>query len=141
MKKILLGLLISIASVQGFATDIKSVSVFITKAQSQNVTGCEANCHLYELDATENTLEEFFGQLPDNEEEAYAFVMERINTPEWKAYEKSVIESQQIVIKAFELGVTKYPAIVINDTEVSYGITDVKRAIDDFFSLKENVND
>lgn len=139
MKRALLGLLVSMMSYPGFAADINSISVFVTQAQSKHVVGCnEKYCHIYELDATENTLQSFFGDLSGNEDEAYSMVMEKMNSPQWKAYEHKVIESQKTVINAFELGVTKYPAIVINDTDVSYGNTDVSKAIADFFRSKSN---
>lgn len=141
MRKLILGVFVSIISFQGVGADINSISVFVTEAQSQLVLGCEDNCHIYELDATEKKLEEFFGELPSNEEDAYVFVMEKINTPEWKVYEQEVIESQKSVIKAFEFGIKKYPAIVINDTDVSYGTTDVNQVIQDFFNNKERLND
>lgn len=140
MRRMLVGLCFSMMSFQGLGADINSILVFVTKAQSERVTHCDVNCQLYELDATENTLEAFFGELPDNEEEAYAWVMEKINTPEWKAYERQVIESQKTVIKAFELGVKKYPAIVINETYVSYGTTDIAKALADYEELLSDEN-
>jgi len=78
-------------------------------------------------------------QLPSNEDEAYLMTMEKINSPDWKRLEPKVIDAQKTVIKAFELGIKKYPAIVINDDFVSYGTLDVSKVMAEF--LRRQAND
>lgn len=131
MKYGLMGLSLLLVSYQGMGATIKQVDVFVTSSQRTQVVGCDEDCQIWDIDATENTLNQFFGELPNNEDEAYRVVMDKINSPEWKVYERQVIQSQQTIIKAFELGVKKYPAIVIHGDKVVYGITDVTQAKED----------
>ncbi|WP_392562248.1 TIGR03757 family integrating conjugative element protein [Orbus sturtevantii] len=139
MKNSALGLVVLLLCNHCIGAEIKGVSVFVTHEQGQRVTGCNDYCHLYELDKADNLLQSYFGELPSNEEEAYLMTMEKINSPDWKQLEYEVIEAQKTVIKAFELGVKKYPAIVINDTFVSYGSLDVAGIMAEF--LRREAND
>jgi len=139
MKKSALGLLALLLSYPVIGAEIKTMSVFVTHEQGQRVTGCDDKCHLYELDKADILLQSYFGELPSNEDEAYLMTMEKINSPDWKRLEPKVIDAQKTVIKAFELGIKKYPAIVINDDFVSYGTLDVSKVMAEF--LRRQAND
>ncbi|MCT6866444.1 MAG: TIGR03757 family integrating conjugative element protein [Gilliamella apicola] len=129
-------LLILIISFQVMAEEVNGILVFVTQTQSKQVVGCYNNCEIHILDASDNILQSYFGDLPNNSDDAYPIVIEKINSSEWNEIEKKVDDSQKIIIKAFELGISKYPAIVINQEFVSYGTTDVNKAINDFYEFE-----
>ncbi|MCX8578697.1 TIGR03757 family integrating conjugative element protein [Gilliamella sp. B2776] len=130
MKRIL-GLIV-FASFQCIGADIHSIDVFVNHEQISQIKNCHDNCQIYDLDGTEILLNSFFGELSSDINDAYSDVEKKLNSSEWKTYESKIIEAQKTVIKAFNLGIKKYPAIVINEKNVIYGITDVARAIHDF---------
>ncbi|MDC9604377.1 TIGR03757 family integrating conjugative element protein [Xenorhabdus griffiniae] len=51
-----------------------------------------------------------------------------LQSPEWREKEKDIVTAYQGIIRAWELGIKKYPAIVIDDRYVVYGSTDAIRA-------------
>ncbi|OCG64113.1 integrating conjugative element protein [Gilliamella sp. wkB18] len=139
MKKRLLGLIVSVISFQsiGIGADIYHIDVFVNHEQTNQVKNCNDNCQIYDLDKVEVLLQSFFGELPNDIDEAYLVAQEKLNSPEWKEYETQIVEAQKTITTAFEFGIEKYPAIVINGTDVSYGATDVMQAINDFINNKE----
>lgn len=134
--RFLLGL-IALVSFQSIGADIHSIDVFVNHEQASRVKNCHDNCQIYDIDSTEVLLNSFFGELSSDLDEAYSVVEKKLNLPEWKTHEAQIIEAQKIIVTAFNLGVKKYPAIVINKKNVVYGITDINMAINDF----EKVND
>lgn len=130
MKRIL-GLIVSV-SFQCIGADINSIDVFVNHEQISQIKNCHDNCQIYDLDGTEILLNSFFGELSSDINDAYSDVEKKLNSQEWKTHESKIIEAQKTIIKAFNLGIKKYPAIVINDKNVIYGITDVAQAIQDF---------
>ncbi|NUF49572.1 TIGR03757 family integrating conjugative element protein [Gilliamella sp. ESL0250] len=135
MKRIL-GLIVFV-SFQSIGADIYSIDVFVNHEQASRVKNCHDNCQIYDLDSTEVLLNSFFGELPSDIDDAYSVVEKKLNLPEWKTHEAQIIEAQKTITKAFYLGVKKYPAIVINEKNVIYGITDVARAVNDFMSNED----
>ncbi|MBD2813987.1 TIGR03757 family integrating conjugative element protein [Xenorhabdus sp. Flor] len=57
-----------------------------------------------------------------------SLITELLQSPEWREKERNMITVYQGIIRAWELGIKKYPAIVIDDRYVVYGSTDVTRA-------------
>ncbi|MBD1226009.1 TIGR03757 family integrating conjugative element protein [Xenorhabdus griffiniae] len=57
-----------------------------------------------------------------------SLITELLQSPEWREKEKDMVIAYQGVIRAWELGIKKYPAIVIDDRYVVYGSTDATRA-------------
>lgn len=135
MKRIL-GLIVFV-SFQSIGADIHSIDVFVNHEQSSRVKNCHDNCQIYDLDSTDLLLNSFFGELSSDIDDAYSVVEKKLNLPAWKAHEAQIIEAQKTITKAFYLGIKKYPAIVINEKNVIYGITDVARAVNDFMSNED----
>lgn len=135
MKRIL-GLIVFV-SFQSIGADIYSIDVFVNHEQISQIKNCHDKCQIYDLDSTEILLNSFFGELSNDINRAYLDVERKLNSSEWKVLEAQIIDTQKIIVTAFNLGVKKYPAIVINKKNVVYGITDIKMAINDF----EKVND
>lgn len=108
------------------------VELFTTQSTGLNHCSNENSCTVYFIDTEERLLETVFPHLPSNEEEAYKQVMSVINSPKWADYEKRFKDAQMPILRAWELGVTKYPAIVINDKFVVYGTTNVDVALTDY---------
>lgn len=135
MKRIL-GLIV-FASFQCIGADIYSIDVFVNHEQISRVKNCHDNCQIYDLEGTEILLNSFFGELPSNIDDAYSSVEKKLNSQEWKIYETKIVETQETITKAFNLGIKKFPAIVINEKNVIYGITDVSHAIHDFIESEK----
>ncbi|CEE93027.1 TIGR03757 family integrating conjugative element protein [Xenorhabdus koppenhoeferi] len=65
--------------------------------------------------------------IPVNEDNA-SLLSELLQSSEWHEKEREMITAYQGVIHAWELGIKKYPAIVIDDRYVVYGSTDIAQA-------------
>ncbi|CDM91166.1 TIGR03757 family integrating conjugative element protein [Xenorhabdus bovienii] len=65
--------------------------------------------------------------IPVNEGNA-SLIAELLQSSQWHEKEREMITSYQGIIHAWELGIKKYPAIVIDDRYVVYGSTDVTQA-------------
>ncbi|MDC9612906.1 TIGR03757 family integrating conjugative element protein [Xenorhabdus khoisanae] len=55
-------------------------------------------------------------------------IAELLQSPEWHEKEREMIKAYQGIIRAWELGIKRYPAIVIDDRYVIYGSTDITQA-------------
>ncbi|AHN27250.1 protein of unknown function DUF1525 [Gilliamella apicola] len=111
--------------------DIEKIEVFI---QQESLADCiqDNNCFVYNIDAAEDYLNRVFSNLSSNQDEAYMQSMRIFESPEWAEHELKIKELQHNVLRAWILGVKKHPAIVINDTFVVYGTTDIEKAKRDF---------
>ncbi len=77
------------------------------------------------LDAPEQLQSRFWGLLPADAGEAESVVRVRMKSPEWQTMQAELAGHYRDVAHAWSLGVKKYPAVVFDDSEVVYGITDV----------------
>ncbi|PHM26901.1 TIGR03757 family integrating conjugative element protein [Xenorhabdus innexi] len=78
------------------------------------------------LDAPDVLSEDWFRSInvsvnPDN----VSLITELLQSPEWREKEQSMFMAYQGITRAWELGIKKYPAIVIDDRYVVYGSTDI----------------
>ncbi|CDL86689.1 TIGR03757 family integrating conjugative element protein [Xenorhabdus cabanillasii] len=87
------------------------------------------NIQVVWLDAPDTLSEDWFRSMnisvnADNS----SLITELLQSPEWRGKERNMVTAYQGIIRAWELGIKKYPAIVIDDRYVVYGSTDVIRA-------------
>lgn len=57
-----------------------------------------------------------------------SLITELLQSTEWREKEKEMVIAYQGIIRAWELGIKKYPAVVIDDRYVVYGSTDATHA-------------
>lgn len=62
---------------------------------------------------------------PDNADRIAAL----LQTPEWQVQEQAMVQAYQGIIRAWQLGVERWPAVVVDDRLVVYGLTDTDRAV------------
>lgn len=67
--------------------------------------------------------------LPGNQEQAEHTVLTRLQTPEGQGLYQQLIDAHMGVVSAWQLGITKLPAVVVDDKYVVYGQTDVGQAV------------
>lgn len=132
MRKFFLTVFIAFANFYSYA-NIHSVEIFITHNDSVSIPECNY-CRIYHIDDEAHILEQVFGNLSNNEAEAYQQAMNIINSAVWVDYEDKLKEAQLPILRAWELGVKKYPAIVINQQFVGYGSVNVQQIIDDYIN-------
>lgn len=84
---------------------------------------------IYELDVGMRIEDAMSVDLPANPQEAEQILRARMQSVEWRAMEAQLTRSAEGLAKAKALGVTKIPAVVVNDRYVVYGVTDVTHAL------------
>ncbi|QTL39112.1 TIGR03757 family integrating conjugative element protein [Xenorhabdus budapestensis] len=57
-----------------------------------------------------------------------SLITELLQSPEWREKERDMVTAYQGITGAWELGIKKYPAVVIDDRYVVYGSTDINHA-------------
>ncbi|WP_413715636.1 TIGR03757 family integrating conjugative element protein [Serratia ureilytica] len=81
------------------------------------------------LDGPEQLQARLFGELSSNPDDAQRQAQVILQSPEWQAHERALATVYRAVVRAWELGVKKVPAVVFDDKEVVYGTSDVARAV------------
>ncbi|EBU9169712.1 TIGR03757 family integrating conjugative element protein [Salmonella enterica subsp. enterica serovar Augustenborg] len=81
------------------------------------------------LDASERWLQQQFGELSSDPEQAVRQAHSLLNSPDWKRRQKALIEHYRGMIEAWQLGLLKYPAVVFDNRDVVYGTADISRAV------------
>ncbi|MBU9819902.1 TIGR03757 family integrating conjugative element protein [Rahnella sp. BCC 1045] len=81
------------------------------------------------LDAPERMQKDIFGDLPANPALAEKQARDVLSSPAFTAQQQQLASAYQGVMKAWSLGLTKYPAVVFDDKWVVYGTTDVSVAV------------
>ncbi|MEA9391657.1 TIGR03757 family integrating conjugative element protein [Acerihabitans sp. TG2] len=89
------------------------------------------------LDAPDRQQVELFGSLPSDAALAETQVRGSLVSPSFKAREQRLASAYQGVIKAWSLGLEKYPAVVFDDKWVVYGTTDVGLATQQMNAWRE----
>ncbi len=89
------------------------------------------------LDTPERLQSELFGPLPYDAVLAETQVRGSLVSPAFKSREQQLAGAYQGVIKAWSLGLEKYPAVVFDDKWVVYGTTDVGLATQQMNAWRE----
>lgn len=112
-----------------FLTTCTSASTVIYTDHAHPAIGeLSSDVTVTELDAPDRLLEEQFGQLSANSEQAEQQARAVIASPEFRHGQQALSNSYAGVAHAWSLGLEKYPAVVFNDKWVVYGTTDVAAA-------------
>lgn len=81
------------------------------------------------LDAADRFQDDWFLQQGVELSEAKApQIIALLQSPEWQAGEQELTRAYQGIIRAWQLGVERVPAVVEDDRWVVYGLTDLSRA-------------
>lgn len=104
---------------------------------SHPVSSTSADTPIIYLDAPERRQAELFGPLPSDAAQAEKQAQEVLVSPSFKAREQQSAGAYEGVIKAWSLGLKKYPAVVFDDKWVVYGTTDVGLATQQMNAWRE----
>ena len=108
------------------ATAVTAAEVWVITDQQHPVRG--KSDRLIELDAPTRIEAELSAQLPNEPEQAAALVQRRLHEG-GKALQQRLAAAYQGVTDAWSLGITKVPAVVVDQRYVVYGEADVSRAL------------
>ncbi len=110
----------------------KSMTIFtLSTVKIVNIDVAERegwNVKRYLIDGPLQFTKKLSAGLPNNPEEAMKIAKQRIQSMK-KALGDQAVDSYRGQLNALKLGVMKVPAIVINDVDVIYGITDIWQAL------------
>lgn len=81
------------------------------------------------LDAPEKLQRSLFGELPASMDQATAQAQAAMRSPQWQQHQHELQVAYRGVVRAWEIGVRKYPAVVFDDRDVVYGTADVAKAL------------
>ena len=110
---------------------VRSIEVFtITGMPPQNMP---SNAVLVEIDAAGRIDALLSESLPDDPEQAQAFMRQVMNSPEWDSFSQQLKQAYTGLARAQQLNIEKVPAVVINSTFVIYGVTKVDDALKLFY--------
>jgi len=73
------------------------------------------------LDAPDTVQDRLFGTLPEDPVAAEQAARDVLASPEWKEHERVLADAYQGVIAAWQLGLSRYPAVVFDGQYVVYG--------------------
>ena len=102
-------------------------TVLYTNAQHPPMN-TDASVSVIYLDGPEQLQAQLFGELSSNPDDAQRQAQAVLQSPEWQAHEQTLATVYRAVVRAWELGVKKVPAVVFDDKDVVYGTADVARA-------------
>jgi len=77
------------------------------------------------LDETERLQQNMFGALAKEPARAARQAQSVIHSADWSQKHASLTQAYQGLIRAWQLGLEKYPAVVFDDRDVVYGTVDV----------------
>lgn len=133
----LLGVLIgSIA----FSVNAADIEVFYSSLSGHSVTNEQVGGHTvqyHDLDAGRIAQSLINEKVAGTKAEAMRRFSSLQNSHEGKDLVSKVADGYQSVGRAFQLGLTRLPAIVFNGTDVVYGTTDVRAGLQEYVS-REN---
>ncbi|RUT67035.1 TIGR03757 family integrating conjugative element protein [Morganella morganii] len=89
----------------------------------------DASVSVIYLDGPEQLQAQMFGELSSNPDEAERQARAVLQSPQWLAHEQELATVYRAVVRAWELGVKKVPAVVFDDKEVVYGTADLAKAV------------
>lgn len=80
------------------------------------------------LDAPDTVQQQIFGNLAIEPYKAERQAKALPQSPNWARQQAQLVDAWQGVLKAWQLGIRKVPAVVFDDRDVVYGTTDIQRA-------------
>lgn len=80
------------------------------------------------LDAPDTVQQQIFGNLAIEPDKAGRQAKALPQSPHWVRQQEQIVNAWQGVLKAWQLGIQKVPAVVFDDKDVVYGTTDVRQA-------------
>ncbi|CAM3913120.1 TIGR03757 family integrating conjugative element protein [Xenorhabdus thuongxuanensis] len=80
------------------------------------------------LDVAEQHQRQIFAHLSADPQQAAIQAQTILQSPQWHQQEQQLIQSYRAVVKAWQSGVRKYPAVVFDDRDVVYGTADETKA-------------
>lgn len=89
----------------------------------------DASVSVIYLDGPEQLQAQTFGELSSNPDDAERQAKAVLQSPQWQAHEQELATVYRAVVRAWELGVTKVPAVVFDNRDVVYGTADVAQAL------------
>ena len=89
------------------------------------------------LDAPDRMQSELFGSLPPDAAQAEKQARQILTSPDFKSRQEQLAVAYQGVMKAWSIGLKKYPAVVFDDKWVVYGTTDVDVATQQLNAWRE----
>lgn len=92
-------------------------------------TNNDASVAVIYLDGPEQLQTQLFGALSSNPDEAQRHAQAVLQSPKWQTHEQELATVYRAVVRAWELGVKKVPAVVFDDRDVVYGTADVAQAV------------
>lgn len=81
------------------------------------------------LDEQQRLEEQLTGRLPSDLSKAAASIQAYLSSPEGLHFQRELTQAQQGVVDAWNIGVEKIPAVVIDRRYVVYGESDVHNAV------------
>lgn len=106
-----------------------AIEVFTTAGEP--AVNVPSGVAVIELDAPGRLDAELSQDLPADPELAEAMMRERMATPEWQETADRYADSYLGLARAWQLGVEKVPAVVIEGRHVIYGQPDVAQALNE----------
>lgn len=88
----------------------------------------DASVTVIYLDAPEHLQAQLFGDLSPVPQQAERQIKAVLHSPKWQESEQQLASVYHDVIRAWELGVKKIPAVVFDNQDVVYGTADVAQA-------------
>ncbi|WP_146634149.1 TIGR03757 family integrating conjugative element protein, partial [Salmonella enterica] len=107
MKRILSSLIL----ISSFSA---SAQIVVYTDQGHPPVGVTPAIRVVYLDASERWLQQQFGELSSDPEQAVRQAHSLLNSPDWKRRQKALIEHYRGMIEAWQLGLLKYPAVVFD---------------------------
>ena len=80
------------------------------------------------LDAPDTAQQQIFGNLALEPDKAERQAKALPQSPNWARQQAHLVDAWRGVLKAWQLGIRKVPAVVFDDRDVVYGTTDIQRA-------------
>lgn len=133
MKKILF-LFLSIYSVSALANPLSNdIEIIGFTNQQHPFSKSQYLDKTYYLDKADKLLAQMSKGLPADPQQAEKIMRQRMSSPEWSQFIAKQKEASEEMLKGWEMGIKKVPAIVfVNKTQqnsVIYGVTNVAKAI------------
>lgn len=91
-------------------------------------TGPDTGYQVVYLDAPERLQRDIFGGLSADSRQAEQQAQAVLQSSGWQQKEQQIAQAYRGVIRAWKIGLKKYPAVVFDDHHVVYGTADVALA-------------
>ncbi|MGL4858494.1 MAG: TIGR03757 family integrating conjugative element protein [Enterobacteriaceae bacterium] len=108
------------------AIPLQAATVVYTDSQHPP-TGSDGYQMVY-LDGPETIERDLFAELSSDPRQAELQAKAILQFPDWQQKEQQIVNAYQGVLRAYSLGLKKYPAVVFDDNYVVYGTADVTLA-------------